>query len=194
MSDIRKAESDRFRIVLDAMQALSDDFGTQNLNMYAGQINEVLSKMMPIDDLYGSNTARHGDLRHEVARVLKIKIDRRSRANHQNAARVDSVVDSFWFYTMAIRSIAKADPKRVWGFRWQSRCDERRQGKFGCQALDGREWQIGDMSMPIPVRDTGVGCNCLLFEVSSFRRSDPGGQEPRVRKKRSLFHRLFGKK
>ena len=193
MTSFARESNDRYGIVRDAMQAWVDDFSPEQIEVYVKQINAALSGMMPLDDLYGSESMRHGELRHEVAKIVGVKIDRRSRANQRNAAIVDDVVDSFWYYTMAIRTIAKADPKNIWGFSWQSRCNERRQGQYPCQALDGREWQIGDKSMPLPVRDTGVGCNCLLFEVSGYRRSKSSDQMQNTRNNRSLLQKLFGR-
>ena len=183
MIDIRKADAERREIVLNSLRVWADDIGTDRIEEYGRSVNSALSIMMPFADLYGAESYRQRDLRREVARILGVKIDRRNKANHDNAARIDDVVDSFWYFTMAIRTILKADSKYIWGFEWHSRCNERRNGEYACQSLNGQKWALGDNSLPIPARDTEIGCNCLIFEVfkdlDSGQSSDSGDQAPR---------------
>ena len=144
MYDINRAEKERSKIVVKAMQTWKKDFGKRKTNKLAKQIIEAINVQMPMDDLYGENSLQYRDLSRLVAGVIGVSVDRRKRNNIENADRVDEVVDSSWYYTLAIREISKANPEFTWGFTWSSRCNERRGGKFACQRLDGKKWKLGN--------------------------------------------------
>ena len=183
MYDQKKAESERSKILQDAMKAWRGDFGRRKTGKLCRKVEDFFNIALPINDFYGARSSRHNDLRHGVAKILDVDIDGRNPANEANAARVYDVVDSVWYYTLAIRQIAKAHSEFVWGFKWVSRCNSRRSGRFKCEKLDGKEWKLGDKKMPIPVRNTGTACNCMLFEVTQL--------EKKQRKKRSLVRRII---
>lgn len=151
---------------------------------------EIREKYGEVNRLYASAGVRQvidGQLaagihpnrcRNEVGKFLEVEIDRRKKANRRNGDMVESVVMSYWYYKIAVKSLveSRASPF-MWGVEWSLHPNMRISPNTPCDVcvkLDGRIWRKDDPSALIPVLDSHLDCNCFLNTITAFNGQERG--------------------